>query len=65
MKLLASRIRRELRTENHYAVYEEELSRIWSLPDKKRQAEIGRFAQKQGFRLSFYHSGLCAIFQKG
>ena len=64
MKLLASRIRRELRTENHYAVYKEELSRIWPLPDKKCQAEIERFAQKHGFRLSFYDSDLCAIFQK-
>ena len=64
MKLLASRIRRELRTDNHCAVYKEELSRIWPLPDKKRQAEVERFVLENDFRLSFYHSDLCAIFQK-
>ena len=33
MESLASRIRREFRTANHYAVYEEDLSRIWPVSD--------------------------------
>ena len=48
----------------HYAAYEDELQRIWPLNMENRRSKIEQFAQEHGFRLAFYKSGLCAIFQK-
>ena len=66
MKALASRIERELAggTWRHYAIYEEELQRIWPLNEKDREKKIAQFATEHGFRLRFYKHGLCAIFEK-
>jgi len=54
----------ELTTENHCAVYEDELKRVWPRKDKARQAKIETFAASNGWRLRFYHVGICAIFDK-
>ncbi len=62
MKMLASRIARELETSNHCAVYEEELSRVWPTPDTEREGKIKSFARQQGLQVAFYKEGLCAIF---
>jgi hypothetical protein len=63
MKILASRIAEELKEAKHCAVYEPELARVW--PDsEKREAQIATFAKKRGWRLRYYRSGLCAIFDK-
>jgi hypothetical protein len=62
MRVLASRILEELKTANHCAVYEAELERFWPLSANGREEKITRFAQKHGFRLRFYKTGLCAIF---
>ena len=48
----------------HYAVYEEELQRLWPLEEKDREAKMAEFAKTYGFRLRFYRKGLCAIFDK-
>jgi hypothetical protein len=68
MKILARRIKRELekRTERngHCAIYEDELQRIWPLNEQNRKAKIAEFAKENGFKLSFYKQGLCAIFEK-
>jgi len=64
MKRLAIRIAKDLKTAKHSAVYEEELVRLWPLPDKEREIELREFATEYGFRLRFYHEGLCAIFDK-
>jgi hypothetical protein len=63
MRKLLQQIKRELKTANHCAVYEEELSRVW--PDENQRApKVARFAEDNGFRLRFYRDGLCAIFDK-
>ena len=68
MKILARRIKRELGVQTgkrvHFAVYEDELQRIWPLTEKNRQAKIAQFASDYGFQLGFYKQGLCAIFEK-
>jgi hypothetical protein len=63
MRKLLRQIERELKTEKHWAVYEEELTRVW--PDgNQREPKVARFAEDHGFRLRFYRDGLCAIFDK-
>ena len=55
MKTLAAQIERQLALGglNHYAVYEEELKRLWPLDEKEREAKIAQFAEEYGFRLGF------------
>jgi hypothetical protein len=66
MEALADRIERELQIGEwkHCAIYENELEWFWPLDEKDREAKIAEFAKKYGFRLRFYHKGLCAIFDK-
>jgi len=64
MRKLVRQIKRELKTAKHYAVYDEELSRVWPDDGKQREAAIAKFAQDHGLRLRFYRDGLCAIFDK-
>ena len=64
--MLARDIEHQLHTggHSHYAVYEEDLTRLWPLEAKDREKKIGEFAKEYGFRLRFYKKGLCAIFDK-
>jgi hypothetical protein len=64
MKILASRISKELRKAKHCAVYEPELKRVWPHNGERRQTQIASFAKDRGWRLRFYKEGLCAIFDK-
>jgi hypothetical protein len=64
MKVLASRIAKELRKAEHYAVYEPELTRVWPDDGRTREAKIALFAEQHGWRLRFYKDGFCAIFDK-
>ena len=64
MRELLEQIKRELKAAKHYAVYEEELSRVWPQDGSRRETRIARFAQANGFRLRFYCDGLCAIFDR-
>jgi hypothetical protein len=64
MKALARLIKRQLQRGRHYAVYEDELQRIWPLNEKDREAKIAQFAKEHRFHLGFYKQGLCAIFEK-
>lgn len=64
MKVLARQILDELGRASHCAVYEEDLVRVWPLSDSQREAKIRKFARAHGWRLRFYHKGLCAIFDK-
>jgi len=66
MKTLATLIEHELHGGkwNHYAVYENDLMRVWPLNELGREAKIAKFAKEHGFRLRFYKLGLCAIFDK-
>ena len=66
MKVLANRIERELQVGpwTHCAVYEDDLKRFWPPDEEDRESKIAGFAKKYGFRLRFYHKGLCAIFDK-
>jgi hypothetical protein len=63
MKILATRIAKELRKANYSAVYEPELTRVW-LNSENRQAQIALFAKKHGWRLRHSSHGFCAIFDK-
>jgi len=51
MRTLASKIERELREWKYYAVYEDELQRIWPLNEKNRDAKIAQFAKEYDLRL--------------
>jgi hypothetical protein len=63
MKILATRIAKELKNAKHCAVYEPELTRVW--PDgQNREAQITSFARNHGWRLRYYGHGFCAIFDK-
>ena len=64
MMTLAAQIHRELERGERYIIYEFELSRIWPLNEKDREAKITQFAQEHGLRLRFYRVGWCAIFDK-
>ena len=64
MRKLLQQIKRELKTAKHYAVYEEELRRVWPDDGYQRESKIARFAEDNGFRLRFYRHGLCAIFDR-
>ena len=64
MKILASRIAKELKKANHCAVYEPELTRVWPDNGDTRQAKVASFAKHHGWRLRFYKDGFCAIFDK-
>jgi hypothetical protein len=48
MKILAIRIAKELKKAKHCAVYEPELTRVWPVDSKRREAEVASFAQQQG-----------------
>ena len=63
MKMLAKRIAEELKSANHCAVYEPDLTRVW--PDEtNRRAQITSFAKRHRWRLRHYSHGFCAIFDK-
>jgi len=66
VKTLANNIEYELQNGllPHCAIYEEELQRLWPLDAPYREARIAAFAAKYGFRLRFYHKGMCAIFDR-
>ncbi len=64
MKILASRISKELTKAKHCAVYEPDLSRVWPDDGNPREAQIASFAKMNGWRLRYYKDGFCAIFDK-
>ena len=64
MKILASRIAKELEQAKHCAIYEPELTRVWPDNGPTREAKVTAFAKQHGWRLRFYKEGLCAIFDK-
>jgi hypothetical protein len=64
MKMLASRIARELKQAKHYAVYEPELSRAWPGRRRSRETDVALFAGRHGWRLRYFKDGFCAIFDK-
>jgi hypothetical protein len=64
MKILASRISKELKAAKHCAVYEPELLRVWPHNGVRREAKIASFAKRHGWRLRYYKDGFCAIFDK-
>ena len=64
MKILASRIVKELKKAKHCAVYEPELSRVWPTNGKHREAAVALFAKQNGWRVRYYKDGFCAIFDK-
>jgi len=64
MESLAAWIAKDLQTERYSAVYENDLNRIWPLPQKEQEARLREFTIRYGFRLRFYHERLCAVFDK-
>jgi hypothetical protein len=40
------------------------LQRLWSIDEENRKQKIAHFANENGFKLSFYKPGLCAIFER-
>jgi hypothetical protein len=63
MKILATRIAKELKNAKHCAVYEPDLTRIWPVGET-REVQVALFARKHGWRLRHYSHGFCAIFDK-
>jgi|Kansoi400Nextera_1026152.scaffolds.fasta_scaffold15234_1 hypothetical protein len=55
MRKLVRRIKKERQPAKHCAVYKDELNRVWPFDGKRRESEIGRFAQDHGWRLRYYH----------
>jgi hypothetical protein len=64
MKILVSRIARELEKAKHFAVYEPDLTRLWPPHGRAPEAKVALFAKQNGWRLRFYKEGFCAIFDK-
>jgi hypothetical protein len=64
MKVLASRIAKELKNAKHCAVYEPDLSRVFPADGTQREPQIASFAKMHGWRLRYYKDGLCAIFDR-
>ena len=64
MKVLASRIAKELKNAKHCSIYEPELTRVWPVHGKEREVQIRLFAKKNGLRLRYYKEGFCAILEK-
>jgi hypothetical protein len=64
MKILLSHISKELKKAKHCAIYEPELTGVWPINGKSREAQVALFAQQNGWRLRFYKEGFCAIFDK-
>ena len=64
MKILASRIAKELKKAKHCAVYEPDLSGVWPDDGRQREPQISSFAKMHGWRLRYYKDGFCAIFDK-
>ena len=66
MKTLASHIEQELQHGlwSHCAIYEDELQHFWPLDAAYREVRIAAFAARYGYRLRFYHKGMCAIFDR-
>ena len=66
MKILANHIKDELQRGllPHCAIYEDELQHFWPLDAPYREVRIAAFAAKYGYRLRFYHKGMCAIFDR-
>jgi len=52
MKILASRIAKELKKVEHYALYEPDLSRVWPDDGRQREPQIASFAKTHGWRLA-------------
>jgi hypothetical protein len=48
----------------HCALFENDLEQICPRNDKDRKKKLAEFAAQYGFRLTFYHKGLFAIFGK-
>ena len=63
MQTLATTIARELKKNNHFAIYQPELDRVWPQREGRERA-IKEFAQRHGWRLRFYKEGLVAIFDR-
>jgi hypothetical protein len=64
VKILASRIAKELKKSKHCAVYEPEITRVWPRDGDRRKAQVALFAKEHGWRLRYYKDGFCAIFDK-
>jgi hypothetical protein len=45
MRRLVHRIKKELQTAKHCAVYGHELNRVWPFDGKRRESKIARFPQ--------------------
>jgi hypothetical protein len=66
MRTLAAHIDEQMQANRwgHCAVPEEELQRLWPINMDNREATIEQFSKEYGFRLIYYRSGICAIFEK-
>jgi len=66
MKRLVRQIASDLKRSKISAVYNSELARVFpkSMPLKKREQSIRRFAEEHGLEVDIFDVGLCAIFEK-
>ena len=64
MKILASRIAKQLKKAKHCALYEPDLSRVWPDDGRQREPQMASFAKTHGWRLRCYKDGFCANFRQ-
>jgi hypothetical protein len=69
MNRLAKLIGQHLEYEPNFAVYEQDLEKVWPRPKKtvdheNREDKIKHFAKTHGWQVKIYDLGICAIFTR-
>ena len=64
MKILASRIAKELKKAKRLAAIRTGLARVSPDDGRQREPQIASFHKTHGWRLRYYKDGFCAIFDK-
>ena len=64
MQALAKYIAYKLKKEDHCAVYDVELDRVWPSNGVRGQTKIEEFAKDNGWEIGHYKDGFVAIFVK-
>jgi len=65
VQTLIGEIAEHLEREPHFAVYGDDLARVWpNVKGPMREKKVREFAEKHGWEVRFYKEGFCVIFAK-